>query len=311
MVIILNPYAGGGKAIQKWNKIKSHIYDRMDTVEIILLSKKVTMKECVADLLNQGQNEFIAGGGDGTVNLLLQNLIKFAPSTQLDKIKIGAIGLGSSNDFHKPFKDHLLINRIPCLLDFTFAKPRDVGILIFSDNNAQNRKKYWIINASIGITSEANLFFNTPDFLLNNLKKSMTNAAILYAAFRTIATYHNRDINIRIGNNEPKKINLTNMGVAKSPHFSGNFSYNTPFETDNGKFYINICRDMHFLNTLSILWNLSKNKFCGLPKTESYCSNHLTVESNQKFAVEFDGEVIATQKANFSIKQKMIRVCTC
>jgi len=163
MVIILNPYAGGGKAIQKWNKIKSHIYDRMDTVEIILLSKKVTMKECVADLLNQGQNEFIAGGGDGTVNLLLQNLIKFAPSTQLDKIKIGAIGLGSSNDFHKPFKDHLLINRIPCLLDFTFAKPRDVGILIFSDNNAQNRKKYWIINASIGITSEANLFFNTPD----------------------------------------------------------------------------------------------------------------------------------------------------
>jgi len=311
MVIIINPYAGGGKAIQKWNTIKSHIYEQLGPVKTILLSKKVSIKDCVADLLNQGHCEFVAGGGDGTVNLLLENLIRLLPSTQLDKIKIGAIGLGSSNDFHKPFKNHILINRIPCLIDFSSTKPRDVGILTFTNNVGQKEKRYWIINASIGITAEANLFFNSPDFMLNHLKQSKTNAAILYAALRTVATYHNRDINMCIGNNESKKINLTNMGVVKSPHFSGDFSYNTPFTTDNGKFYINICRDMHLLNTLSILWNLSKNKFCGLPKTESFCSNRLLVESNQKFAVEYDGEVIATQNARFSIKQKIIRVCTC
>ena len=83
------------------------------------------------------------------------------------------------------------------------------------------------------------------------------------------------------------------MGVVKSPHFSGNFSYNTPFLTDNGFFHINICRDMHILNTLYILWSLSKNRFCGLPKTDSVYSDCLTIESDQQFAVEFDGEVIA------------------
>ena len=101
------------------------------------------------------------------------------------------------------------------------------------------------------------------------------------------------------------------MGIVKSPHFSGNFSYNTPFEMDNGQFYINICREMHLLNTLNILRNLSKNRFRGLPKTESFCSDRLTVESDQPFALEFDGEVIATKSSIFNIKQKMIEVCTC
>lgn len=311
MVIIINPYAGGGKAIQKWNKIKSNIYERLGSVKIIFLNEEILMKDCLSDLLKQGQQEFIAGGGDGTVNLLLQNLINVVPSSQLNKIKIGAIGLGSSNDFHKPFKAKQIINGISCQANFASAEARDIGILTFVDNEEQEQKKYWLINASIGITAEANLFFNTPDFLLRYLKKTITNSAILYAALRTIASYRNRNINIKIGNNKSKQINLTNMGVVKSPHFSGNFSYNTPFETDSGQFYINICREMHLLNTLYILWNLSKNRFCGLPKTESFCSNQLIVESDQKFAVEFDGEIITTKSAIFNIKQKMIKVCTC
>jgi diacylglycerol kinase family enzyme len=204
-----------------------------------------------------------------------------------------------------------MIHGISCKFNFAIAEARDVGILSFIDNEGREQKKYWLINASIGITAEANLFFNTPDFILNYLKKTRTNSAILYAALRTIVSYRNRKITVKIGNNKSKKINLTNMGVVKSPHFSGNFSYNTPFETDNGQFYINICRDMHLLNMLYLLWNLSKNRFRGLPKTESFCSDCLTAESDQQFAIEFDGEVIATKCAIIKMKQKMIEVCTC
>jgi len=311
MVIIINPYACGGTAIKKWKKIKSNIFKQLGSVKISFLNEKKLMKDCISDLLKQGHKEFIVGGGDGTVNLLLQNLIELVPSPQLEKIKIGAIGLGSSNDFHKPFKTRQIINGTPCKFNFASAESRDVGILTFIDSGEQKQQKYWLINASIGITAEANLFFNTPDFILNYLKKIITNCAILYAALRTIAFYRNRHITIKIGKNESKTINLTNMGIVKSPHFSGNFSYNTPFETDNGQFYIHICRDMHLLNRLYLLWNLSKNRFHGLSKTETVCSDRLTVDSDQPFAIEFDGEVVATKSVIFYIKRKMIGVCTC
>jgi diacylglycerol kinase family enzyme len=311
MVIIINPYAGAGKAREKWKKIETQIFQRLGSVKLVFLSEKTSMKDCVYDLLNQDHQHFIAGGGDGTVNLLLQSLLNLVTPSQLSKIKIGAIGLGSSNDFHKPLKIQHMIHRIPCKFNFTIAKARDVGILSFIDNEGLEQKKYWLINASIGITAEANLFFNTPDFILNCLKKTITNSAILYAALRTIASYRNRNMTVKIGRSKSKKINLTNMGIVKSPHFSGNFSYNTPFETNNGQFYINICRDMHLLNALYILLNLSNNRFCGLPKTESICSNHLKVKSEHPFAIEFDGEVIVTKCAFFNIRHKMIKVCTC
>jgi diacylglycerol kinase family enzyme len=311
MVILINPYAGGGTAIEKWKRIEPIIFNQCGSVKTIFLSEEKSMKDYISDLLNQGHQEFIAGGGDGTVNILLQNIIELVSLSQLKKVKIGAIGLGSSNDFHKPFEIKHMINGIPCKFNFCLAQPRDVGILTYDDNNEQNQQKYWLINASIGITAEANLYFNTPDYILSYLKKTMTNFAILYAALRTIASYCNRNITVKIGMNKSKKINITNMGIVKSPHFSGNFSYNTPFETDNGRFYINICRDMHLLNTLNLLWNLSNNRFRGLPKTESVCSDRLTVKSDQPYAIEFDGEVVSTKNASFHIKQKMIGVCTC
>ena len=311
MVIILNPYAAGGKAIEKWKRIESNLFNRFGSIIIRLLNEEMSIKECISDLLKQGHREFIAGGGDGTVNLILQHIIELVPSSQLSKIKIGAIGLGSSNDFHKPFTNKQMINGIPCKFNFRLAAARDVGILSFPDHKEHIQQKYWLINASIGIAAEANLFFNTPDHILHYLKKTRTNWAILYAAFRTIAFYRNRNMQIRIGKNKSKQISCTNMGIVKSPHFSGNFSYNTPFKTDNGQFYVNICRDMHLLNTLNLLWNLSKSRFRGLPKTESFRSDHLTVTSDQPFAVEFDGEVIATKQVNFYIKRKMIGVCVC
>ena len=311
MVIIINPHAGAGKAIEKWKKIESELFTQFGSIKIRFLNEVMSLKECISDLLKQGHREFIAGGGDGTVNLVLQQIIELVPSPQLAKIKIGAIGLGSSNDFHKPFAIKQMINGIPCKFNFRLAAARDVGILSFLDGEEHIQQRYWLINASIGITAEANLFFNTPDHILNYLKKTRTNWAIIYAAFRTIAFYRNRNMMIEIGKNISKQIHCTNMGIVKSPHFSGNFSYNTPFETDNGQFYINICRDMHLLDTLNLLWNLSKNRFRGLPKTESFCSDRLTVKSDQPFAVEFDGEVIATKRANFNIKRKMIGVCAC
>ena len=311
MIIIINPYAGGGTALQKWETIEKEIMKLFGPLKIRFLDEKKSMKDCLSELLMQGHREFIAGGGDGTVNLLLQNIIELVPSSHLGKIKIGAIGLGSSNDFHKPFNMKNMINSIPCKFNFAFARARDVGILTYITGDKKKQQKYWLINASIGITAEANYFFNKPDFILNYLKRTLTRYAIIYAALRTIFCYRNHHFTVTIGTNKSKKINLTNMGIVKSPHFSGNFSYNTPFETDNGQFYINICRDMNLINTLNILWNLSKSRFRGLPKTASVCSDHLTVASDHPFAIEFDGEVVNTQNAIFGIKRKLIGICTC
>ena len=76
--------------------------------------------------LDDGIRTFIAAGGDGTVNALVDALVRLRGTIALDDLTLGAIGLGSSNDAHKPVERE--IGGIPVRIDAQRALPRDVGI---------------------------------------------------------------------------------------------------------------------------------------------------------------------------------------
>ena len=51
---------------------------------------------------------------------------------------LGAIGLGSSNDFHKPFKQNN--KNVPIRLNFTEAIPHDLGEVVYANNKDELKK---------------------------------------------------------------------------------------------------------------------------------------------------------------------------
>jgi len=304
MVIFLNPKACGGKAAVKWNRITDSLPEGVTSAKVVLADGfKTGIKNCI----REGETEFIAAGGDGTVNHLLNDIINFSYG-RLRNIKLGAIGLGSSNDFHKPFNHNEEVNGVYCKVNFDNSIPRDLCKISYEDDKGSVLTRFFILNSGIGITAEANFLFNKPDKLLSFLKRRNTSLAIIYTALKTIMTYRNKSVKIRIGN-LVKEIKLTNLGIVKSPHFSGNFCYDSEFEAANGKFNIHICEYMSMTGILLTLYRLSKKKFSGYPKTFTCAGDRISVESDIKFAVEFDGEVVETKKAVYSIIPRKLEVC--
>lgn len=310
MVAIINPSAGGGKALQKWNRFESSLREYLGSMTTRVVEGRTDVMELVARMISEGETRFIAAGGDGTVNLLLESIMEYASPDVRPNLKLGAVGIGSSNDFQKPISQGEKIDGIPCRINFDSTVLRDVGVLVYEDDEGDLHRRYWIVNASVGVTAEANLFFNRYIRVMNSLKHSATNAAILYAALHTLATYRNREMKIHLEDEQEIQTCVTNLGVVKSPHFSGNFCYDSPFEHDSGRFYVHLCENMPMLTTLLTLRALSRRKFSGLPLTRSWRSRWLTVRSDQPFAVEFDGEVTTTLCASFSVIQKGLQVCT-
>lgn len=309
MVILINPTAHGGTATQKWARILPKVEERLGPFESLVPTNYADTNAYLKRMLSLGHTEFVAAGGDGTVNCMLQSLIKLVPPELLPRIKIGAIGLGSSNDYHKPMRADQQIEGVPCKLDFGATIRRDTGVLTYEVGEGALRTQYWIVNASLGVTADANLFFNTPNKVLSLLKRWTTAGAILYAALHTMATYQNRRIKLQVEHVPPIYVPVTNLGVVKSPHFSGDFCYDSPFEMIGGSFYIHLCEGMSLPRTLFTLWRLSQRRFSGLPQTRSWRAPRLTVQADKPFAVEFDGEVVTTRRASFSIRPKLVQVC--
>ncbi len=311
MVVVLNPKAGGGRALQKWAAVEPRIKEQYGQFRVIQLDAIEDMREAVSRMLRDGERQFITAGGDGTVNCLLNALINATSWSILPDITIGAIGLGSSNDFHKPYDTCAWIDGIPCRLNFDTARLRDIGVIEYQDTTGGLRNRYWLLNASVGLTADANDRFNDPDAVLCSLKRWTTQGAIIFAALRTLLTHLNQDMVIAVDHDTSYRYKVTNLGIVKSPHFSGHFCYDSLFEPDSGNLYMHLSENMSLYRAILTMSRLLRRRFLGSPGTRTWQCSEIKIHSDRPFALEFDGEVVKTQSAEFAVRSKALKVCSC
>jgi diacylglycerol kinase family enzyme len=308
MLVLINPYAGGGTALKKWNALDNSLFNFSDHRREYILEHPSMFASVIQGAYEYGERDFVAAGGDGTVNLVLNSLVNLCIQNSRTDLRLGAIGLGSSNDFYKPLFRNQISHGYPYKLDFNRARQRDIGCVRFNqDGKWANR--YFLSNASVGVTAEANYLFNNPDWILRFLKRAHTPSAILYAALKTICTYKN--ISMTFGNlNESEfTANLTNLAVLKNPHISGNLYYQSSIPLDDGILTVHLCHNMTTIDLLKLLWALSHEKFQSIDKRRSWSVSGFTLRAPIPFAIEFDGEVIQTTDAQFYTLPRFIKVC--
>lgn len=310
MIVLLNPKSGGNTATAKWKTVEPMLRGSGYPFSKYTLDDHTPLKRILLDGLRRCETDFVAAGGDGTVNMLLNSILETIAPEQLHAVRIGAIGLGSSNDFHKMPAGTKLKTGIPCHIDFSSVKPRDVGCLdCIVDGRPVTR--YFLNNSSLGVTAEANARFNSPGKLLEVLKRFYTPGAIFATAFLTIAAFKCLDAYLQLDGRRKQHISLSNLAVLKNPHVTGTLCYPIPPALNDGLVHLALCKSMSRLGLLKLLWTLSRRSYPLNPGIEFRIANFVTVESKSPFAVEFDGEVVTTCKVRFRILPKRVQVCTC
>lgn len=304
--VFLNPCCNYGTGLSRWEKVKEEIRERIRILKTEEIRSPDQIVFQLSNALNNGESMFIAAGGDGTVNLLLNTIMTL---TDNPDVTIGAVGLGSSNDFHKPFRPEALINGIPVRIDFENAFPYDVIRIAYQDIQGNRNTRFCVINASIGITAEANAIFNSRLRFLKILQSISVDAAIAAAALKAISTYHNILCQLTVNNGKDEMFSVTNLGIIKNPHFAGSLCYDTLIEPDDGKLGINLCAGLSLWERAGMLVALYNHRFHGYPKTKSWMATRLSLKSDQVFALEMDGEIAHTNSAEFDIIPKRVRCC--
>lgn len=309
MLVILNPAAGGGKALRKWNRIHELVRQRIGPFDVLVTRKREVLRQRLISVLRAGECRFVAAGGDGTANLLLELLTELAPD-RLHEMTLGAIGLGSSNDFHKPFQRANLIEGIPVRLDFLRPVRHDIGRTTYYDEEGTVQVRHWLINASVGATAEGNRIYNEDSGFIAWLKRRSTGFAMAAAACKALLRYSERAIVVITGGGSRELRRVRNLGVVKNPHFAGSLRYDSPYEPGSGDFQVHLLADTTWLGMLSALVGLLQGRFRGRRGARSWRARRLTLLAREPFAVETDGEIAVTCMARFDLRPGALQVCT-
>ena len=309
MLILVNPHSGGGTGLEKWRRIEGRVADIVGPFEAAIVDNADDAQALVASRLASGETRFVAAGGDGTVNLLAST-IAAASGVELRDVFLGAIGLGSSNDFHKTDASRSgSIDGIPTRLDFHSSLLHDVGLMTFRDESGKREQRTWLINSSIGVTAEANGLFNRPNAILSVLKRWATPLAIIYAAVHSIFRRRTQRLAISIDGSPIEVRRISNLGIVKNPHFAGSLRYDSPYVPGDGHFWIHTLDAMSVPRLLVALARLATGRVSDQPGVTSQRADSIRINSLQPFALEGDGEVVYALAATVRVLPRLFHVC--
>jgi diacylglycerol kinase family enzyme len=304
--MLLNRLASYGRAAARWEAIRDEIESRTGPFEVEAVVSREAVAASVRKAAGRGERVFVAAGGDGTVNAVLNALLALE---DVSDACLGAVGLGSSNDFHKPFHPGAFIGDVPLRIESSGARLMDVIRIEFADAEGRSSTLFAAMNASLGITAESNANFNAPTRFARAARRFSVDAAIVLSILRTLATYRDLECSLSIDDSQIGSVLVSNLGVIKNPHFGGTLAYDTPIEPDDGKLGINLCENLSRLQALATVAALRRRRFRGRPKTRSWIGERVSVEADRTFALEADGEIAYARKAYFEVVPKRIRCC--
>jgi len=307
MLVLLNPRASYGRAADIWRRVAPALEERSPGFRVEEIGPGSDVAAAVGRGRENGERTFVAAGGDGTVNAVLNAIVGIDEGGAAG-VTLGAIGMGSSNDFHKPFRPEALLAGVPVRIDAGRARTTDVIRIDYEDPGGVPATRHALMNASLGVTAEANARFNDPTAFIRTARTVSVDGAIVAAVLTTVATFRDIVCRLSVDAGEAETIPVTNLGVIKSPHFGGSFCYDTPIEPDDGALGVNLCERLTRFQVLTTLAALRKRRFRGRPKTRSWICQSARVEADRVFALETDGEIVRARAAEFTVLPGKVRV---
>jgi diacylglycerol kinase (ATP) len=318
--VILNPSAQGGRGRERFAAVATDeevaglgllrlpLFDGAGAVDAE--ERGHALVEWLTWQVRHGRRHFVAAGGDGTVNFAVNGLLAVRKRLGLPRevLRLGAIGIGSSNDFLKPAD---VIGRgraaggVGHRLDFTHAFAHDVGQLEILDLvTGKPVVRHFVVNASVGISAEGCWIYNRNGWLMRWLKQRWIDLAVLAAGLHTVATYRNVRAQVTLdgvplaGGDE---VAITNLGIVKNVHFTGSMRYDVPRAADDGVFGVHLAAGMGRVETLRTMNALGQGRFTGRARTSSREAREVVIESARPFTMEADGEVARTTRARLRL----------
>lgn len=294
-VFIINPCAGKGKAESMIDVING----LSDTDKDIYVTKSIgdATKYVAEYCRDNGVARFIACGGDGTLNEVL-NGIRDYPDAE-----IGVIPVGSGNDFCRNFGSD-------CSFDDIYGQ-------IYGDTIKCDAVKYMAETESGTVTGYCanmiNIGFdcNVADLASRMKTKPFISGSMAYLVSVFYNLIKKRGANLEISIDGEKKHcgSLLLTSIANGRYCGGGIKSNPEASVTDGRINVNIIKDVSRLKFISLFPFYAKGTYMGRKNidriiTSANCRELEVVPLDGRMRICIDGEIIDAGVTRFEICHK-------
>lgn len=235
-IFVINPAAGNGKSLAKWNRFKKGL---AFPYEALLTEYPGHATDMVRNLHSIEEPCLIIGfGGDGTLREII------AGAAGAANIVVGSVPAGSGNDFGRGF--------------YSFRDGRDIGRFIgnpvFSKEDLGEIKSpapfRFVSSSGIGFDAEISVLVN------RSAAKKMLNrigaGKLVYLMYvvRTLVGFGKFGLTVRHGGTETVYRDVWFATVSNQPYFGGGMKISPKSRTDDGLLELTV---VHGISRLKLL----------------------------------------------------------
>ncbi len=299
--IILNPIAGQGNAARLWQALEPGLHAGGLAFDLARTTRPHEAATWAEHAVQSGYAMVLAVGGDGTINEIVNGMMRAANA--VSACTLGVIPLGSGNDFIKTLKlghdwrvsvQHILAGATRWV---------DVGQAVCDQPAPGFTREFYFVNSlNLGFGAHAALHAHDFTFLTGL-------PMYLAAVFKTLVRYSVPRVQVDLDGRHLTQTS-TMISVSNGRWIGGGFMIAPEACNDDGLFDVIIGDGLNRRGILSLLPKVMRGTHLTDPRVKFSRAAHIVIESPDALVIEADGEIpfLNAHRVEIQVLPKRLRV---
>lgn len=308
-LVIVNPTSAGGATGRDWPSMASELRTHFVPFNCAFTEKRGDARALALNGAKEGRRLIIACGGDGTISDVANGILESGAGAEL-----GILPSGTGGDFRRT----LSISNRPAeaarALREGSARLIDVGRVIFSGRDGEERQRYFIGVASFGMSGEVIKRAKQKERgRLSPASAILFGSRLSYAEamLRTTLSHPGTEVFIKLDDGAAHRLTVANFCIANARYFGGGMKIAPDAKLDDGLFDIISIGDMGALQIILNSPRLYAGWHLNMGDVRHTRTRTLTAQpakATHKIALEIDGELPGYLPATFEIIPRALKV---
>lgn len=285
LVIIVNDYAGHGRAKKKFAKLA-------ETLQIPYILERTNATGHAVELARKygEMNEatlLLSIGGDGTIHEVIKGAAPF------ENLIVGVMNGGSGNDFGRAFPTFTSAQQIEAFIENPTYAPYDLGVV-----NSTEINDVFMNNCGFGFDAIVTYEVNRSKMKAWLNKISLGKLAYVWILIRELFRFKPFDLTIE---NHGHLKNCYFVVASNQPYFGGGMKISPNSISNDGLMELTVVHDIAKLKLLLIFLTVFFGKHTRFNAVKSFTSHQFDIRLHDSVIGHADGEYIGQAKENQTI----------